>query len=146
MGSARPAFMSRASSAFSSLAVTVAMAVLTILALALGTVEDSKAESNTGAVILGITKVEDPAIEWGKMAVGSLPERSVASVKLASMSRTPLAPTDRTFTFSRAPQGPAQEWMGMSKLAIPLIVGDLVGGQAVQTPRVMTGQTVGVGR
>ncbi len=146
MGSARPAFVSRASSAFSSLAVTVAMAVLTILALVLGTVQDSKAESNTGAVILGITKVEDPAIELGKMAVGSLPERSVAAVTLASMSRTPLAPTDSSFIFSRAPQGPAQEWMGMSKLAIPLLVGDLVGGQAVKTPRVMTGRTVGVGR
>jgi len=146
MGSARPAFVSRASSAFSSLAVTVVMAVLTILALALGTVQDSKAESNTGSAILGSTKVEDPSLEWAKTLVGSLPERSATAVKPASLSRTPLASTDRTFTFSRAPQGPAQEWMGMSKLAIPLLVGDLVGGQAVQTPRVMTGRTVGVGR
>jgi len=146
MGSASPAFVSRASSAFSSLAVTVAMAVLTILVLALGTVQDSKADSNTGLTILGLTKVEDPSLEWGKMAVGSLPDRSEAAVTLASMSRTPLAPTDRTFIFSRTPQGPAQEWMGMSKLAIPLLVSDLVGGQAVKAPRVMTGRTVGVGR
>jgi hypothetical protein len=34
--------------------------------------------------------------------------------------------------------------MGMSRLAIPLLVGDLVGGQAVQGPRVMTGRTVGI--
>ena len=144
MGSARPAFVSRASSAFSSLAVTVVMAVLTILALALGTVQDSKAETSSGSTILGITKVEDPSLEWGKMAVGSLPERSVASVKPASISRTPLSSTDRSYTLSRSSQGPSQEWMGMSRLAIPLLVGDLVGGQAVQAPRVMTGRTVGV--
>lgn len=144
MGFPRPAFVSRASSAFSSLAVTVVMAVLTILALALGTVQDSKAETSVGSALVGITKVEDPSLEWSKVAIGSLPERSATAVKPASISRTPLAPTDRTFTFSRAPQGPAREWMGMSKLAIPLLVGDLVGGQAEQAPRVMTGRTVGV--
>jgi len=144
MGSVRPAFVSRASSAFSSLAVTVAMAVLTILALALGTVQDSKAESSTGSALLGITKVEDPSLEWGKLAAGSLPERSAVSEKTVAISRRPLSTTDRTFILARTAQGPSQEWMGMSKLAIPLLVGDLVGGQTVQTPRVMTGQSVGV--
>jgi hypothetical protein len=144
MGSARPSFLSRASSAFSSLAVTVAVAVLTILVVALGTVQDSKAESFTGSIIPGITKVEDPSLEWAKVAVGSLPERSVVSGIPASISRTPLAPTDGTFIATRTPQGPTQEWMGVSKLAFPLLVGDLVGGQAVKTPRLMTGRTVGV--
>ncbi len=144
MGSARPSFLSRASGAFSSLAVTVAVAVLTILALALGTVQDSKAESDAGLKILGLTKVEDPSHEWGKITVGSLPERSVAAANLTAISRTPLAPTDGTFIASRTPQGPTQEWMGVSKLAFPLLVGDLVGGQAVKTPRLMTGRMVGV--
>ena len=50
MHSVRPAAVSRASSAFSSLAVTVAMAALTILALAFGTVQNTKAESAPAAM------------------------------------------------------------------------------------------------
>ena len=50
MTSAHPVFVTRRSSAFSSFAVTVAMAVLTILALAFGEVQDSKADSDAGVV------------------------------------------------------------------------------------------------
>lgn len=50
MQPARPFVVARASSAFSSLAVTVALAALTILALAIATVQDSKAESGSGNV------------------------------------------------------------------------------------------------
>lgn len=144
MGSIRPLFVSRASNAFSSLAVTVAMAVLTILALALGAVQDTKAESNTGPGLLGVTKVEDPAPEWPRSAMVSLPERSAVSEKPVVISRKPLSSTGRSFAALRQPQGPTQEWMGLSKLAIPLLVSDLVGGRAVQTPAAMTGQAVGV--
>lgn len=144
MSSTRPLFVSRASNAFSSLAVTVAMAVLTILALALGAVQDTKAESNSGAGLLGVTKVEDPATEWSQFAAVALPERSAAAEKPVVISRKPLSSAGRTFAAPRKAQGPTQEWMGVSKLAIPLLVGDLVGGQAVQTPAVMTGRSVGV--
>lgn len=142
MDSVRSSVVSRASRASSSLAVTLAMAVLTILALAMGTVQDSKAETNSGSM-LGATKVEDPTLVWGKMATGSLPERSMAS-KSATISREPLSLTNRGPSAPRSPQGPTHEWMGMSKLAFPLLVGDLTGGQAVQAPRLMTGRTVGV--
>lgn len=137
--------VSRASNAFSSLAVTVAMAVLTILALAIGAVQDSKAEMSSGSDVLGFTKVEDPALEWGKGSAGTLPERSAVSEKPQMISRKPLSKVG-AFTRPRSPQGPAQEWMGMSKLAFPLLVNDLVGGKAVQTPTVMTGQAVGVAK
>ena len=50
MTSARPASVARRSSAFSSFAVTVAMAALAILALAFGDVDDSKAEFDASAV------------------------------------------------------------------------------------------------
>lgn len=52
----RPASVSSASKAFSSLAVTVAMASLTILALAFGTVEDTKAETDAGTIFQEIAK------------------------------------------------------------------------------------------
>ncbi|MFM8379908.1 MAG: hypothetical protein ACKOB1_11360 [Planctomycetia bacterium] len=144
MGSTRPLFVSRASNAFSSLAVTVAMAVLTILALALGAVQDTKAESNSGSRLLGVTKVEDPTLEWSQFAMVSLPERSAAEEKPVVISRKPLSSPRSTFADPRKAKGPAQEWMGMSKLAIPLLVGDLVGGPAMRAPTVMTGQAVGV--
>lgn len=145
MPSHRSVFVSRAASAFSSLALTVVLAVLTILALALGTVQDSKAESNSGSGLLGLTKVEDPAFEWGSTSAASLPERSETAERLQAISRKPLS-TGSTFVASRVSQGPAQEWMGMSKLAFPLLVGDLTGSRATAVPSVMTGRTVGVQR
>lgn len=144
MSYALPALLSRASGAFSSLAVTAAIAALTILSLALGTVQDSKAETTWTASVLGNSRVEDLALELTRMAVSSLPERSVAAGKSASVSRTALSSEDLAFLSARPVQSPAQEWMGMSKLAFPLLVNDLVGGQVVRAPRVMTGQTVGV--
>lgn len=46
----RPVALSRASGACSSLAVTVMLAALTILALAFGTVQNTKAESVPGTM------------------------------------------------------------------------------------------------
>jgi len=46
--SVRPVVAARACGAFSSLAVTVVMAALTILALAFGTVQSTKAEFEPG--------------------------------------------------------------------------------------------------
>ena len=60
MHSVRPAVVSRASNAFYSLAVTVAMAVLTILALAFGTVQDSKAETDPHSAPRNVAKVDQP--------------------------------------------------------------------------------------
>lgn len=141
MSSTQRVFLSRASNAFSSLAATVALAVLTILALALGTVQDSKADTSSGAKLLGITKVEDPSLEWnGTVTLAGLPARQAAAEKPQVISRQPLS-TSRFA--SRGTQGPMQEWLGVSKLALPLLVGDLVGSQAVKAPAVMTGRTVG---
>ena len=50
MHPSRPANATRPASAFSSLAVTVVMAALTILALAFGTVQNTKADSDPGTV------------------------------------------------------------------------------------------------
>jgi hypothetical protein len=60
MKNVRLSAVSSVSRAFSSLAVTVAMAALTILALAFGTVQDSKAETEPRPVLRGVTSAEQP--------------------------------------------------------------------------------------
>lgn len=140
MANARPALLARASSAFSSLAVTVALAVLTILALAIGSMQDSKAETTSNVLL--VSRVEDPALVWdGSVASQALPARAIEAERPQTMSRRPLSPSIKA-TRARV-AGPTQEWMGVSKLAFPLLVGDLVVGQTPVAPAVMTGKTVG---
>lgn len=140
MAASRLFLLTRASSAFSSFALSVVLAVLTILALAIGSMQDSKAE--TASSLLLVSRVEDPALEWGVAAAAqALPRRSVESEKLQVISRRPLTASSKLAR--KAAAGPSQEWMGVSKLAFPLLVSDLVGGQSSVTPTVMTGKTVG---
>jgi hypothetical protein len=136
----RPLSLARASKAFSSLAVTVALAVLTILALAIGSMQDSKAETTSSLLL--VSRVEDPALEWGVSAASqALPARAIEAERPQSISRRPLT-TSIKVTRARV-SGPSQEWMGVSKLAFPLLVGDLVIGQTPAAPTIMTGQSVG---
>ena len=130
-------------------AVGRAMAVVmmfVVLALACGTSPGSKAaESDTGSGILTGTNVEDPALEWAKMAAGTIPQRSTGAVMPVAGPRPSLSSTDRTFILPRSSPGPSQEWMGMSKLVIPLLVTDLVTDQAFQAARAMTIRAAGSG-
>lgn len=138
----RPVFLTRASNAFSSLAVTVALAVLTILALAIGSMRDSKAETNAGLLLT--SRIEDPSLEWGVGAtVQGLPSRTADVEKPQTISRRPLSSSSSKAARSRV-AGPSQEWMGVSKLAFPLLVSDLVVGQPTSSLTVMTGKSVGV--
>ena len=138
----RPVFLTRASNAFSSLAVTVALAVLTILALAIGSMRDSKAETNSGLLLT--SRIEDPSLEWGVGAtVQGLPSRTADVEKPQTISRRPLSSSSIKAVRSRV-AGPSQEWMGVSKLAFPLLVSDLVVGQPTSSLTVMTGKSVGV--
>lgn len=142
MAASRFVFLTRASNAFSSLAVTVALAVLTILALAIGSIRDSKAETTSGLLLT--SRIEDPSLEWGVgVTAQGLPSRTVDVEKPQTISRRPLSSSSAKAARSRA-TGPAQEWMGVSKLAFPLLVSDLVVGQPTSAPTVMTGKSVGV--
>lgn len=133
-------FVARAANAFSSLAVTVVLAALTILALAFGTVQDSRAETSSGVLLQ--SKVEaPPALEWqGAAGTGALPDRGASEGRPQSISRRPLA--DSMAAGRGRASAPSQEWMGVSKIAFPLLVRDLVAGQPV-APSVMTGRPVG---
>lgn len=150
MNSVRPVIVSRAST---PPAVGPAMAAFMVfkvfmgLALACGTAHESQAaESDSGSGLLGDTKAEDPALEWAKMAAGTLPERPPGAVMATAIPRTSLPSTERTFILPRTSLGPVQEWMGMSKLAIPLLVADLVGDHTVRAARAMTVQAANAGR
>lgn len=140
MAADRTFLLARASNAFSSLAVTVALAVLTILALAIGSMRDSKAETTSSLLL--VSRVEDPVHEWGGAASELLPRGLVESEVPQVISRRPLS-TSLTVSRSRE-AGPAQEWMGVSKLAFPLLVSDLVFGSPNVMRTVMTGKSVGV--
>lgn len=141
MSASTSIFLPRAAKAFSSFAVTVALAVLTILALAIGSIRDSKAESNAD-MLLGRTRVEDPAIDWSQ-AGWSLPERSASDGQLQVISRRPMRSVPSVVSQRAGEVSPMQQLMGVSKLALPLLVGDLAAGRPVVVPAVMMGQAVG---
>ena len=151
MNSVRPVVASRTFfDASSPPAVGRAMAAIMmfmVLALACGTAHDSQAaQPETGSGLWGGTKAEDPALEWAKMAAGALPERSAGAVVPMAIPRPSPSSPDRIIVIARPSLGPSQEWMGMSKLAIPLLVADLVGDQTVQAARATTVQPANAGR
>jgi len=142
MAMSRASFLTRAADAFSSFAVTVALAVLTILALAIGSMRDGRAEPNAG-LMLQQSNVEEWKGEWhgaADVAGRSLPERPWNDAQPVIMSRRPLQSRGWVRT---AGTSPTQQWMGMSKLAFPLLVGDLSAGRSPGPLDVMRGQPVG---
>jgi len=145
MAFSRAAFLTRAADAFSSFAVTVALAVLTILALAIGSMRDGRAEPNAG-LMLQQSKVEEPKGEWhgtADVAGRSLPERPWNDAQPVMMSRRPLRSTRSFGSVQTVEMSPTQQWMGVSKLAFPLLVGDLSASRSPGSLDVMRGQPVG---
>lgn len=144
MDSVRPSIASRAST---PLAVRTALAVFVVLALACGMVQDSHAaDPETDSGLFGGTTAEDPALEWAKMAAGSVPKRSAGAVMPMAIQRPSPSSPDRVVIVQRPSLGPSQEWMGMSKLVIPLLVADLVGDHTVRAARAMALQAANAGR
>lgn len=134
--------LARAANAFSSFAVTIVLAALTVLALAMGSMQDTKAETNAG-LLLQRTPVEDASFVWSEAGV-SLPERRQADAATPVISRQPLRATRNWESRSGVAPSPTQDWMGVSKVAFPLVVGDLAGDRPLAIPTVMRGTTVGV--
>lgn len=138
-------FLSRGNDAFSSFAVTAFLSLFAILGLAFGVLQDSKAETTSGlaeSAMLLTARVEDPMGEVDSAAGwASLPERRVEESRPQAMFRRAMVSPESIRPVRG--KGPAQEWLGVSKLAFPLLVGDLVGGQSVRSPVVMTGRPVG---
>ena len=130
-------FLSRASSAFSSLAVSCALAILTLLALTLGVLQDTHADGVSGGVVnASVPHVVLPVLETAPKSV----VRQVIQARDASA----MPWVSRRGASSRSKESPARELFGLSKVAFPLLVSDVVPVDASSMTVVMSGSTVGV--
>jgi hypothetical protein len=133
----RSSFLSRASSAFSSLAVSCVLAGLTLLALTLGVLQDTHADGVSGGVVNAsvprtVLPVLDPA------------SRTAVHQVVQSRDASPMPWISRRGASSRSNESPARELFGLSKVAFPLLVSDVVPVDAASMTVVMSGSTVGV--
>ena len=132
----RNSFLSRASSAFASLAFSCALAILTLLALTLGLLQDTHADG----VIPGDVTATVPQM--------SFPVHQPAAPSVARKVQPRDANTmpwiSRRGSSQRSKESPARELFGLSKVAFPLLVSDVVPVDASSMTVVMSGSTVGV--
>ncbi|NDC52865.1 MAG: hypothetical protein EBZ74_00910 [Planctomycetia bacterium] len=131
-----------ASRAFSSLLVTAILAAISVLIVMIGGLRNTRAEATSSLLVNA--RVEDPAaVVVGHLTpVGALPARPASEAGLQTISRQPLGVSKAA---QRRPlPGPAQEWLGVSRLAFPLLVNDLVGARRAEVPVVLEGVAVGV--
>lgn len=137
MSRCQSSFLSRASRAFSSLAVSCVLTLLTLLILTLGLLQDTHADGvNNGVVNAAIPTVMVPDID-----------RSVRPVVWQSTQprEASMMPwISRRGVSTRSKESPARELFGLSKVAFPLLVSDVVPADALAKPEVMSGSTVGV--
>lgn len=132
----RNSFLARASTAFASLAVSCGLAVLTLLALTLGGLQDSHADGvSPGTVPATVPQMSLPVFEPAAPSVVRKVQPREAGA-ISWISRRAMA--------SRGKESPARELFGMSKVAFPLLVSDVVPVDASSMTVVMSGSTVGV--
>ncbi len=129
-------FLSRASRAFSSLAVSCALAILTLLALTVGVPQDSHADGvGQGEVNATVPQMAIPVFEPAAPSV-------VRKVQPRDASTIPWI--SRRGASSRSKESPSRELFGLSKVAFPLLISDVVPVDASSMTVVMSGNTVGV--
>ncbi|MEI7781064.1 MAG: hypothetical protein WCJ18_03960 [Planctomycetota bacterium] len=137
MSRTRRPFASRASRAFSSLAISCAIAILSLLALTVGALQDSRAEGMNAVVVntsLSSTR-SVPVFPAALQAASPAPSVLLAGEKMW-ISRRPVAIRDQG--------SPVKEFFGFSKMAFPLLVSDLAPVAPGSKSVVMAGRTVGV--
>lgn len=130
-------FLSRASSAFSSLAVSCALALLTLLALSLGLLQNSRADGvSSGDVNATIDSTALPVLEMPATPMERQLDQPRAPGSVGWISRR--------VSSSRSSSSPARELFGLSKVAFPLLVSDVVPVDPPAKTIVMSGSPVGV--
>lgn len=136
MPRSRTFFLSRASRAFSSLAISCVLTLLTLVVLSLGLLQDSRAEGTNVGVM-------NAAVSSSNFAGGEM-RTDAAVATVGSRGANQLSWISRRPVTSRDSSSPAREVFGLSKVAFPLLVSDVA--PAVQTGKavVMSGRTVGV--
>ena len=128
---------SRASRAFSSLAISCVITLLSLLALSCGALQHSQAEGVNGVVLNAtMTSTNQAAVFSSAM----LPTAPASPVVLAGeprwISRRPVA--------VRSQVSPTREFFGLSHVAFPLLVSDLIPAAPAGMSVPMSGRTVGV--
>jgi hypothetical protein len=137
MARCHSSFLSRASRAFSSLAVSCVLTLLTLLILALGVLQDTHAEGVNDVVVnAAIPTVVVPDIDRAVRPVVWQSTQSREASMMPWISRRGVSP--------RSKESPARELFGLSKVAFPLLVSDVVPADASGTAVVVSGPTVGV--
>lgn len=132
----RSSFLSRASSAFSSLAVSCSLAILTLLALTVGGLQDSHADGVSGGMVnASVPHVAIPLADPGPIAVVRQSFSARDAVAMHWISRRGAA--------SRSKESPVRELFGLSKIAFPLLVSDVVPVDASGMNVVTSGSAVG---
>ena len=133
----RSSFLARASRAFSSLAVSCVLTLLTLLILTLGLLQDSHADGVNDVVVnAAIPTVMVPDIDRAVRPVVWQSTQSREAITLPWISRRGVSP--------RSKESPARELFGLSKVAFPLLVSDVVPADASGMAVVVSGPTVGV--
>lgn len=128
--------LSRSTGAFSSLAASCGLSVIALLGLTAGLLQDSHADGvSPHSLKVSSGTVEIPVLE----PTGTARPREVRSSDLASP-----AWISRRAALIRGPESPARESFGLSKIAFPLLVGDVAPVSPVGNAVVMSGSTVGV--
>lgn len=132
----RSSFLSRASGAFSSLAVSCSLAILTLLALTVGALQDSHADGVSGGVVNA--SVPNVAIPLADAAPIAAPRQSFSARDAVSLHWI-----SRRGATSRSKESPVRELFGLSKIVFPLLVSDMVPVDASGMTVVTSGSAVG---
>lgn len=130
-------FISRASRAFASLAVSCALAILALLVLTFGVLQDTHADGvSPGDVTATSPQMTLPVFGPAAPAV-------MRKVQPRDASTMPWI-SRRGASSRSSKESPARELFGLSKVAFPLLVSDVVPVDASSMTVVMSGSTVGV--
>jgi hypothetical protein len=145
MTASKKTFDAKISQVFSSLAASFAVGVLAVVSLVVVTAEDIRAEGGRVAVQSG------PAVPAAAGWLGDFAQRPVANARPRGNGAAATPAVASPSWISRRPITPnyfaetsaSREFLGISKLAFPLLVSDLMEGGPERPNGVTTGRAVG---
>jgi hypothetical protein len=113
------------------------LAILTLLALTLGGLQDTHADGVSGGVV-------NASVPHVSLAVLEPAPKSVVRQVIQPRDASTMPWISRRGVSSRSKESPARELFGLSKVAFPLLVSDVVPVEASSMTVVTAGSTVGV--
>lgn len=137
MSSQRRLIGFRASRAFSSLAISCVITLLSLLALSFGVLQNSLAEGVNGVVVNTTMSSANPALVFSPAML------TASSASVVRLAGEPLWISRRPGDV-RSQVSPTREFFGLSKVSFPLLVSDLTPAAPAGKSVLMSGRTVGV--